>query len=315
MPASDRVGFLARLDDRGVVRLEGPDALKLLDNLVTGDVGTLLAQGGGHTALLTPQGKILFDFFLSGSPAAILLETALPKAADLAKRLTLYRLRADVRISDARADYIVAAWWGSSPPPFAGATICRDTRVNASGPEEPGERCAGRAIVPVASFEPWRASLVASGDWRLASVDDYNAWRVENGVAESGLDYPLGDTFPHEANLDRTVAVSFDKGCFVGQEVVARMQHKTVVRKRVVRVSGPVTLPADHPDVTIEAGAVIGSLGSVAGALGLAMVRLDRAEEALAKGLAIRVKDLPIEIDAAALEGYRHSRAERAQTP
>ena len=103
------------------------------------------------------------------------------------------------------------------------------------------------------------------------------------GVPEGGRDYAFGETFPHEALFDQLNGVDFKKGCYVGQEVVSRMEHRGLARKRIVPVEGDAPLPA--PGTPVEAGGVpIGELGSVAGASGLASLRLDRAEEAVAKG-------------------------------
>ena len=107
--------------------------------------------------------------------------------------------------------------------------------------------------------------------------------RIRLGVPEGGRDYDFGDTFPHEALFDQLNGVDFTKGCYVGQEVVSRMQHRGTARKRIVPVEGEAPLPASG--TSIEAGGVpIGALGSVSGASGLALIRLDRAEEALARG-------------------------------
>jgi hypothetical protein len=119
---------------------------------------------------------------------------------------------------------------------------------------------------------------------RLVDGDDYNAHRIALGVPEGGRDYALGDTFPHEADMDALGGVDFKKGCFVGQEVVSRMQHRGTARKRVVPLESDAFLP--DPGSEIRAGdAVIGTMGSSHGARGLALVRLDRAEEAVRGGL------------------------------
>jgi folate-binding protein YgfZ len=116
------------------------------------------------------------------------------------------------------------------------------------------------------------------------SPDDYHAHRIALGVPEGGKDYVFGETFPHDANSDLIHGVSFTKGCFIGQEVVSRIQHRGAARKRIVIVRGDAPL---RSGAHIEAGAaVMGTIGSVAGTRGLALVRLDRAEEARAKGQA-----------------------------
>ena len=263
---------IALLADRGVVRVAGEDASRLLQGVITADMELLSAQPAIHAALLTPQGKILFDFFVLKAPGGFLLETAADKAADLAKRLTMYKLRAKADIQDRSAAYRAFAAWGSAPSHVGGAGethIFADPRLGALG----WRGLTGARLV----------SGIASAIGGLdASPEDYHAHRIALGVPEGGKDYAFGDTFPHEADLDQLNGVSFSKGCFVGQEVVSRMQNRASVRKRVVPVAAEATLT---PGAEVKAGAaVIGSVGSVAGTQALALVRLDRAAEAAAKG-------------------------------
>ena len=122
----------------------------------------------------------------------------------------------------------------------------------------------------------------------------------------------MGDTFPHEANYDLMGSVSFRKGCYVGQEVVSRMQHKTVVRKRVVRLTGGALATGGE----VRAGdAVIGTIGTVADGKALALLRLDRVAEALDKGQPLTAGGDGIEVDREAVERYRRSVSERPQSP
>jgi folate-binding protein YgfZ len=259
---------IALLTDRGIVRVAGPDALKLLQGIITNDMDLLHRQPAIHAALLTPQGKILFDFFVTRTDGAFLLETARSKAPELAQRLTMYKLRASVKIEDASADYTVAVFWGGAKAAGEAASF-PDPRLPALGS---------------------RAHVSMTFDWVLGgrgatatSPDAYHAHRIALGVPEGGKDYPFGDTYPHEALLDVLNGVAYDKGCYIGQEVVARMHHRGTARKRIVPVDAVEDLPA--PATEIRAGsALIGTLGSVAGRRGLAMIRLDRAEEALQRG-------------------------------
>ena len=263
---------IALLADRGVVRVAGEDASRLLQGVITADMELLSAQPAVHAALLTPQGKILFDFFVVKVPGGFLLETAADKAADLAKRLTMYKLRAKADIQDRSAAYRAFAAWGSAPSHVGGAGethIFPDPRLGALG---------WRGLTD-ARLVSGIASAVGGLD---ASAEDYHAHRIALGVPEGGKDYAFGDTFPHEADFDQLNGVSFSKGCFVGQEVVSRMQNRASARKRVVPVAADATLT---PGAEVKAGAaVIGSVGSVAGTQALALVRLDRAAEAAAKG-------------------------------
>jgi tRNA-modifying protein YgfZ len=266
---------IAPLPDRSVVRVTGADAEKLLQGIVSNDMERLGSQPAIHTALLTPQGKILFDFFVVRTGDGFLLEVARDKAADLAKRLNLYKLRAKVDVRDVSDDYGVLALWGPTSRSFgemAGIVAFPDPRLQTLGLRILAE------VRLVADFATATGGLVAS-------PDDYHAHRIALGVPEGGKDYGLGDTFPHEADLDQLNGVSFSKGCFVGQEVVSRMQNRGNVRKRVVPIEGEAPLT---PGAEIKTGtASIGTVGSVAGRLALALIRLDRAAEAKAKGQAL----------------------------
>jgi folate-binding protein YgfZ len=268
----------ALLADRAVVRVAGGDAGKLLQGLITNDIDK---TGGGlaiHAGLLTPQGKILLDFFVVPFEG-FLLEVAAGQAADLVKRLEFYRLRADVEIG-LEPSFAVAAAWGGPPHAPQGALLYADPRLAELG---------SRLLLPT-SF-----SLAALG-CEQASAADYHTWRIRLGVPEGGQDYAYGDAFPHEALFDQLDGVDFRKGCFVGQEVVSRMEHRGTARKRVVPIEGAGALPP--PGTGIEAGAmVLGTLGSVSGRHGLALIRLDRAEEALKAGVALRAGDVTITIN------------------
>jgi folate-binding protein YgfZ len=263
---------IALLLDRGVVRVTGADAERLLQGIITNDMGLLASQPAIHAALLTPQGKILFDFFVIKAPDGFRLETARDKAGDLAKRLNLYKLRAKADIGDASEDHRVLAAWGAAPPSFG------ETSRALPFPDPRLKRLGLRILAEVSSTSDVAASINGID----STPEDYHAHRIALGVPEGGKDYPFGDTFPHEADFDQLNGVSFTKGCFVGQEVVSRMQNRAGVRKRVVLVECEAPLT---PGVEIKAGvAAIGAVGSVAGTLALALVRLDRAAEARAKG-------------------------------
>lgn len=263
----------AVLEDRGVVSVTGAEAGKLLAGLITNDMALLDAAPALYAGLLTPQGKILFDFFVVPAPGGYLLETARARAGDLAKRLVMYKLRAAVDIRDASADFAVAALWGGAPAPADGARVFPDPRLAALG---------HRLIVDAKAAD---AALATTGG-TPASAGAYHAHRIALGVPEGGRDFAFGDTFPHEALFDQLHGVSFTKGCFVGQEVVSRMQHRASARKRVVMVAADAPLSPERPPVlmgTVE----IGRLGSVAGTQGLALLRLDRVAEAQRDGTSL----------------------------
>ena len=267
---------MARLSDRGVVRVAGPDAMKFLNGTITADLDMLARQAAVHSALLTPQGKMLFEFFVVKAPEAeggFLLETGRDLAGGLVKRLRMFMLRAQVTVEDVSGAFEVAAVWGGPPPASDKLIVYEDPRFVT--------RMGARMLAPVPpGFSAHTGDVDGEAEWVRA--EDYHAHRIARGVPEAGKDYALGDTFPHEANLDLLHGVSFTKGCFIGQEVVARMKHKGVVRKRVLAVDGAAPLRSGAPVMLGEAE--IGRIGSVAGRQGLALIRIDRYAEARARG-------------------------------
>ena len=282
---------VARLADRGTVRVSGPDAPKFLQGLVTNDVEGLVtnpddlafAASTAHAAILSPQGKILFDFFCVRTLDGFVLDVLREKVPDLVKRLSMYKLRAEVEIKDVSEDYALLALWGPnacSSGPTKGTIAFHDPRHPA----------LGQRILAEARF----ATDIASATNGVRSPPEaYPAHRIALGVPEGGKDYDFGDAYPHEANFDLFNGVSFTKGCYVGQEIVARMQHKTVVRKRVVPVYAATPLPSTRPDVT-AGGVVIGRLGTVSGNRGLALLRLDRAAEFTAQSIPLEAEGIAV---------------------
>jgi hypothetical protein len=276
---------IARLADRGIVSLEGPDAEKLLQGLVTNDIAGLAPGEARHAALLTPQGKVLADFFVTVHEGALLLECPLSSVDDLVKRLTLYRLRAKVEIRPASAGFVVLALWGADHR-SSGET---SGTVAFADPRHPG---LGRRILAEARFAD---DIAAATNGTPASADDYHAHRIALGVPEGGKDYAFADAFPHEAWMDKLHGVSFTKGCYVGQELVSRMEHRSTARKRIVPVN------ASEPPVpgtpVIAGEAEIGVIGSVAERRALAMLRLDRVAEIARAGGVLQAGGAKLTID------------------
>ena len=270
------------LDDRGVVRVSGEDAASFLQGVLTNDVESLGARQARYAALLTPQGKILFDFLVvrlpADSGAAFAFDCAATQAADLAKRLSFYKLRAKVAIANESADHGVLASWGGAPENAPGGVVYADPRAGELGHRE---------ILP-------RAKAVAIGE---AHLSDYEALRISLGVPKGGVDFVYGDAFPHEANMDLLHGVDFEKGCYVGQEVVSRMKHRGGARKRIVRVRVDGATPPPGTPV-MDGELPVGALGSSAGANALAMLRLDRFEEARAAGRELSAGGMRVELEA-----------------
>jgi tRNA-modifying protein YgfZ len=262
----------ALLPERAVIRITGKDATHFLQGLVTSDVESLAAGDARFTALLTPQGKILFDFFVVAVPiddaGGFVIEAPRALEPALAERLGFYKLRAKVEVAR-RSDLAVAVALDGTPSDELGL-VYRDPRHAGLGM---------RIVLPAEDAE---AALQQAGFAR-ADAQEWQTRRIALGVPEGGQDFVYGDTFPHEADMDQLGGVDFDKGCFVGQEVVSRMEHRGTARARVV----PVTYDGPAPEVgtPVTAGErPLGALGAAAQGRALALLRLDRAAEALAAG-------------------------------
>ena len=265
---------IARLDDRAIITVSGVDAEPLLQNIVTSDLDALAAGQAQPSALLTPQGKILFDFLVSRpDEQGLRLDCPAAAADDLVRRLMLYKLRAKAEIAKQDQPSVAVSWQSDSVPSQSDSSGIRDMRFAA--PVEV------RRI-----YEPVEAD---------AGVEEWTAFRIRNGVAESGSDYTLGDAFPHDVLLDELGGVGFRKGCYVGQEVVSRMQHRGTARRRVLIVEAECDLPATGTEVSAD-GRSIGMLGSTAGRSGLAIVRIDRAKEAIDAGTPILAGDVAVSL-------------------
>jgi folate-binding protein YgfZ len=273
----------AHLSDRGVVRVSGEEARKFLDGLATSDMDAVAPGKPRFAALLTPQGKILFDFLIFEAPAedggGFYLDCARFLAPDLAKRLGFYKLRAKVAIDDLSERLAIVAGWRDSPKPAEDAgLVAEDPRLAALG---------WRAMVAV-------EDAIAAAD---ADLQAYHAHRTALGVPEGGKDFLFNDAFPHEALMDQLHGVDFDKGCYVGQEVVSRMQHRGTARTRIVPALYHDGFVAE-PGAEVTAGErALGKAGTGANGRGLLMLRLDRAADALAAGETIRVGGLAVTIE------------------
>lgn len=270
----------AELPGRAFLKIAGADARAFLDRLVTADVDAIPEGGAGYGALLSPQGKILSDFLIVRLGDDYVLDAPAEAAADLVKRLTLYRLRSAVAITDVSADLAVIALWGGAEPPAMPGHVVADPRHAGLG---------FRAYVPraaVGSAEGFRGALIEP-------PEAYGAVRVSLGIPEAVADYALGEVFPHDVALDQVSAVAFDKGCYVGQEVVSRMEHRGTARRRPVIIRADAALPPAGTELA-AAGRPVGTLGTTAGNEGIAIVRLDRVRAAMDAGEPILAGTLPV---------------------
>ena len=275
----------ALLPDRGVVKVDGADARRFLNGLLTSDIEALTPDAPRFAALLTPQGKILFDGIVAAVPpedgTALFVDCPRALVPDLVRRLNFYKLRAKVIIEDlSEALGVLAAWGGT------GTTECGlvypDPRLLALGL---------RVMLPPHLAEAAARDLGAT----LVEPEAYDAHRIALGVPRGGADFAYGDAFPHEADMDQLNGVDFEKGCYVGQEVVSRIEHRARARSRIVPVAYDEFAPEDG--VPVMAGErSVGTMGSAARGRGLAMLRLDRTAEALAAGAALSAGGVPLRL-------------------
>ena len=277
----------AFLPDRGVVKVTGDTARDFLNGLITTDT-TLLRPGlGRFGALLTPQGKITADFLITEAPSGhgggFLIDCPKALAQGLADKLGFYRLRAKVGIENLSDSLgVLAAWDGD-------AALKPDLTF-----ADPRNAELGFRVLLPEELAQKAADLIGA---QMVEASAYEAHRIALGVPRGGLDFTYGDAFPHETNMDRLHGVDFDKGCYVGQEVVSRMQHRGTARTRTVRVLLEDAAP--EPGTAMLAGdKSVGVMGSAADHRGLALIRIDRTAEALeagtpltAGGLSIRITD------------------------
>lgn len=257
----------AHLTARSVVRVSGEDVHHFLQNLITADMDSIDAAGSGFGALLTPQGKILFDFLIFAQDGSYLLDTPRQTVADFIKRLTFYRLRAKVVIEDISETHSVFAVWGEPEIDCEPATLWQDPRVPALG-----QRLYGKA-------DDIKAGLESAG----AAEADHSAYvdhRISIGVPESLTDFGYSSIFPHDADMDALNGVSFSKGCYVGQEVVSRVHHRGTARKRFIQVTSDYALPDAGADIVsrdISVGQLTSSTQLADGtSKGIALARLDK---------------------------------------
>ena len=267
------------LANRTIVSVSGPDAEHFLQNILTTDLDKLAAGGAKPGALLTPQGKILFDFLISRSGIdSFLLDCRADVADDFVRRLMLYKLRAKVEIAKRDQQLVSVSWETDSGPSHSDSTLA------------PGKTSLRDLRFPesIAVYRSYGTTQPGTG-----TETDWAALRVANGIAESGSDYSLGDAFPHDVLLDQMDGVGFKKGCYVGQEVVSRMQHRGTARRRVLIAAAEQDLPPPGTDITAD-GRSVGTLGTVAGKAAVAIARIDRVKDALDSGTPLLAGDVSV---------------------
>ena len=292
------------LTDRALIRVAGEAARGFLQDIISNDIEKLIPPAAIHAALLTPQGKYLHDFFVFEHAGAIHLDCEAARRDDLARRLKRYRLRArvDIEDEDALAPFALTGdGVRELAGPFANGIVYADPRL-----AELGARAAlglgGAAALEAAGFE-------------AMARDDYEILRIGRGVPDGSRDLVVDKALLLESGFEELGGVDFEKGCYVGQEVTARMKHRGLVRKRLLPVE--IDGPAPAPGTAVRLGeATVGEMRTSVDGRGLALLRLKDAERATAGEAPLLAGDAsirPLKPDWMRIE--RPTRPSRASLP
>jgi folate-binding protein YgfZ len=274
--------FYAALPARGVIEITGEDRVEFLQGLVSNDVTKVAADRAIYAALLTAQGRYLFDFFIIALGDALYLDAEASRLAELQRRLTLYKLRAKVALSDASARFVIAVAWGDSTAPalglagesgaakeFAGGIAYIDPRLNALG---------ARFMLPREnSGALQQAGFVAS------DADSYDRHRLALGVPDGTRDLTPEKALLMESGFDELNGIDWQKGCYMGQELTARMKYRALVKKRLLPVAIEGGDVAPGTEITQD-GSEAGEMLSTRDGRGLALLRLEAVEAAQNNG-------------------------------
>ncbi len=245
---------------RAVLRLSGTDVEGFLQALFTNDMSKLKDGAGLYSALLTPQGKYTADFFLIPHAEGLFLEVDDSQKDKLIQQLTLYRLKSDVTIDDLSSEFQVWVHLGEAPDPeFSPVVHYPDPRLGSLG---------WRSIIPAMTSPEQRGHQ-----------EDYEALRLTHGIPDCARDCVVGKSTAFECNLDLLNGLSFTKGCYVGQEVTARIEYRGKIKKRLM----PVTIegPLPEPGTPVKSGErVVGEIRSGLGSRAIALLRIAHLDEA-----------------------------------
>lgn len=262
------------LENRGLIKIEGPDARDYLQGLVSQDMTRVTAGQAVYSAFLSPQGKFLYDFFCFELDGALMLDCEADRRSDFFKRLSMYKLRSDVTLSDVTDDFQVYGVLGDAAKfglddarghstPCGGGVAYVDPRLTAMG---------ARAALPQGD-----TALDAAG-LKPGTLADYERTRITLGVPDGARDMAVDKALLLENGFEELDGVSFTKGCFMGQELTARTRYRGLVKKRLLPVA--INGPAPAPGTALEInGREAGEMRSSQGDVGLALVRLDHLQD------------------------------------
>ncbi|RCL03095.1 MAG: Folate-binding protein [Candidatus Tokpelaia sp. JSC189] len=272
---------LGQLNDRALITISGPDSGHFLQNVITTDIKKISEEDMLPGALLSPHGKVLFDFLIGYHNGLFFIDIRSAIANAFIRRLNLYRLRANIEIHEKKHAIVdifqekLIKHTSSKTEKDDSTLIFNDKRVNKK-------------------YNIIRTYYIKNQEH--AAVDDTETWdiiRIENGIAESGTDFEPGDVFPHDINYDKINGLSFEKGCYIGQEVISRIQHRGTARKRVLIAASSSFLPRAGTVIEAE-GSRVGVLGTVAGTKAIALVRIGQLKALTDAGIPVTAQGIPL---------------------
>lgn len=260
--------------DRGLIRIEGPDARAFLQGIVSNDVNKVSPARAVYAALLTPQGKYLHDFFIAELAGAVVLDCEAARRDDLLRRLSRFKLRSKVALAPGPEGHAVALVYGAGARAALGLAAERGTaKAFADGIAYVDPRLAeigARAVLPA---ETGRAALAAAGI-APGAAGEYEKLRLALGLPDGSRDLEVEKSILLENGFDELAGVDWDKGCYMGQELTARTHYRALIKKRLVpvRVEGP----APAPGTPVLAGETeVGVMRSSADGAGLALLKVE----------------------------------------
>lgn len=278
------------LADRGVIAITGPETRSFLQAIVTNDVEKVDPTRTLYSALLTPQGKFLFDFFMADDgDGGLLLDVKQERLAEFAKRLKFYKLRAKAEIVDASDRFAVTALIGD------GAGVSARLHEGAGNARRDGDTVLAvdprLAAMGVRAIHPLDAQPFTEAT--QGSLTDYETHRMSLAVPDGGTDVLVDKSFILESNFEELNAVDFEKGCYVGQELTARTKFRGTIRRRLFGITAQADLPPAGTPITVGT-AEIGEIRSGLGDHGIALIRIDRLEEAGGEAANVMAGDVAI---------------------
>ena len=248
--------FFCRLN-RGILRLGGEDRRTFLQGIISNDITLCQTERPLYAALLTPQGKFLHDMFIIDKGDHFLIDCEYDRTDDLLKRLLFYKLRAQIVLEKATNLYTVWALWGDF---IKDQTAFTDPRLME----------LGKRMVTHKDYQPPAPEV---------SIDDYDRHRLTYGIPDGSRDMIIGKSTLLECNLDKLNAISWSKGCYMGQELTARMYYRGLLKKRLysVTIDNPIE---SETEIKLE-NETIGIMASSSGSKGLALMNIEKTEKAI----------------------------------